>query len=276
MVFAKCPAYPLGMQSTGIGPLLRQWRQARRMSQQQLAEDSEVSARHISFIENGKTAPSRQMVLLLTSALDLPLRARNLLLSSAGYAPVYRESSLDEPAMAPVRQTFDLILGHHEPYPAVVLTHLWDIVKMNDAGARVFGYFMEPPVDPIIATNVMHGLFHPNGFRKFVVNWDEVTATLIDRLYREAIVEPEESGHRALLSALQAYPGVPNRFQSVDVSVAPQVCIHLHLKKGKTELRLFTTLTTLGTPVDVTAQELRIESYFPADDATDRWLRSLT
>ncbi len=245
------------------------------MSQQQLAQDSEVSSRHISFVENGKAAPSRQMVLLLTSALDLPLRARNLLLTAAGYAPVYRESSLDDPTMAPVRQTFDLILKHHEPYPAAVLTHLWDLVKMNDAGARVFSYFLEPPFDPIVATNVIHGLFHPDGFRKFVVNWEEVTSTLIDRLYREAMIEPEDSGYRSLLQELLRYPGVPSRFNDVDVATAPQVCIHLHLKKGDTEIRLFSTLTTVGTPVDVTAQELRIESYFPADDATDQWLRSL-
>ena len=158
------------MAPVGFGPLLRQWRTARRMSQQQLAIESEVSTRHISYVENGKSSPSREMVLILASALDLPLRERNSMLSSAGFAPVYRETDLAEPDMRPVRQAFDTILAHHEPYPAVVLNRAWDLVKMNNAFMRLFAFFLEPPIDPIVGQNVMHSLFHPEGARPYVEN----------------------------------------------------------------------------------------------------------
>ena len=127
----------LSVAPAGFGPLLRQWRTARRMSQQQLAIESEVSTRHISYVENGKSSPSREMVLILASALDLPLRERNSLLSAAGFAAVYRETNLAAPEMVPVRHAFDTILSHHEPYPAVVLTRTWDLVNMNNAFVRL-------------------------------------------------------------------------------------------------------------------------------------------
>ena len=257
----------------GFGPLLRQWRTARRMSQQQLAIESEVSTRHISYVENGKSSPSREMVLILASALDLPLRERNALLSSAGFAPVYRETDLSEPEMSPVRHAFDTILAHQEPYPAIVLNRGWDVVEMNQAFTRLFTFFLEPPFDPIVAQNVLHSLFHPEGVRRYVENWNEVAGFLIDRLYRESITELETSESRRLLDALLAYPGVPSGMADIDLTTAPRVCVTVDLEKNGTRLRLFSTLTTLGTPIDVTAQELRIESYFPADDATGEWLR---
>jgi transcriptional regulator with XRE-family HTH domain len=257
----------------GFGSLLRQWRNARRMSQQELAIESEVSTRHISYVENGKASPSREMVLILASALDLPLRERNSLLSTAGVAPVYRETNLSAPEMQPVRHAFDTILAHHEPYPAIVLTRAWDVVNMNNAFMRLFAFFLEPPFDPIVSQNIMHSLFHPQGVRPYVANWEEVAGFLIDRLYRESIVELETSESRKLLDALLEYPGVPARMHEVDLAVAPKVCITVNLEKDGTRLDLFSTLTTLGTPLDVTAQELRIESYFPANDVTREWLR---
>ena len=264
---------PSSIAPVGFGPLLRQWRTTRRMSQQQLAIESEVSTRHISYVENGKSSPSREMVLILASALDLPLRERNSMLSSAGFAPVYRETDLSEPDMRPVRQAFDTILAHHEPYPAVVLNRAWDLVKMNNAFMRLFTFFLEPPVDPIVGQNVMHSLFHPEGVRPYVENWEEVAGFLIDRLYRESITELETSESRKLLDALLAYPGVPSGMAEIDLAAAPRVCVTVNLEKNDTRLQLFSTLTTLGTPIDVTAQELRIESYFPADEATGEWLR---
>ena len=257
----------------GFGPLLRQWRTAKRMSQQQLAIESEVSTRHISYVENGKSSPSREMVLILASALDLPLRERNSLLSSAGYAPVYRETDLSEPEMGPVRHALDTILSHHEPYPAVVLNRGWDLVSMNQSFARLFAFFLDAPRDPAVAQNVMHSLFHPEGVRPYVENWDEVAGFLIDRLYRESITELETSDSRQLLDTLLSYPGVPSGMVDVDLAAAPRVCVTVRLAKGNTRLELFSTLTTLGTPMDVTAQELRIESYFPADETTGEWLR---
>ena len=256
-----------------FGELLRQWRMARRMSQQQLAIESEVSTRHISYVENGKSAPSREMVLILASALDLPLRERNSLLSAAGYAPVYRETNLSDPEMTHIRRAIDAILEHQEPYPTAVLNRSWDLVKMNNAGARLFALLMDPPVDPLVASNVMHAIFHPDGIRPYVLNWEEIAAMLLDRLYREAMVEPASSDTRSLLNALIAYPDVPTRLREIDLTSTPKVSVTLQIAKGPTRLDFFSTITTLGTPMDVTVQELRIESYFPADDRTEQWLR---
>ncbi|MEM7436082.1 MAG: helix-turn-helix transcriptional regulator, partial [Myxococcota bacterium] len=204
----------LNVAPAGFGPLLRQWRTARRMSQQQLAIESEVSTRHISYVENGKSSPSREMVLILASALDLPLRERNSLLSAAGFAPVYRESNLAAPEMQPVRRAFDAMLAHHEPYPAVVLSRTWDLLNMNQAFARLMALFFDtPPIDPIIMQNVVHSLFHPAGVRPYVVNWEEVAGILLDRLYRESIVELETSEIRKLVDALLAYPGVSTKLR---------------------------------------------------------------
>ena len=226
------------------------------MSQQQLAIESEVSTRHISYVETGKSSPSREMVLILASALDLPLRARNALLSSAGFAPVYRETELSDPEMQPVREAFDTILLHHEPFPAVVLNRGWDLVKMNQAFARLFAFFIEPGSDPVVGQNVMHSLFHPDGVRPYVVNWEEVAGFLVDRLYRESITELETSESRRLLDSLLSYPGVPRGMTNVDLTAAPRVCVTVDLAKNGTRLKLFSTLTTLGTPMDVTAWQL--------------------
>lgn len=257
-----------------VGPLLKQWRRARRMSQQDLAIASEVSTRHISFVENGKSAPSREMVLVLASALDMPLRERNVLLRSAGFAPAYRESSLDDPEMAGVRHVLDIILEHHEPFPAIALDHVWNLQRMNAAATRVLGFFLGASASPALAKNVMHALFHPDGFRPWVVNFDDVAGAVIDRLYREAMIEPEGSPSRALLDELEAYEGVSAKMRAVDLNRAFSVAIPLHLRKDEVDVRFLTTITTLGTPLDVTAQELRIESYFPADAESRSWVES--
>ena len=272
MLFVTRARYAEHMQ---VGSLLKQWRRARRMSQQDLAMASEVSTRHISFVENGKSSPSREMVLVLASALDMPLRERNVLLASAGFAPAYRESKLSDPDMAGVRQVLDIILEHQEPYPAIVLDHVWNLVRMNAAGMRVLGRFLGERPDPALLKNVMHALFHPDGFRPWVVNFDDVASAVIDRLYREAMIEPEGSPARTLLAELEAYEGVSAKMRSVDLERAFSVAIPLHLRKGDVDVRFLTTITTLGTPLDVTAQELRIESYFPADAQTRAWVESL-
>ena len=175
--------------------------------------------------------------------------------------------------MQPVRHAFETILSHQEPYPAIVLNRAWDLIQMNESFGRLFAFLLEPPFDPIVGQNVMHSLFHPQGVRPYVDNWDEVAGFLIDRLYRESLTELETSDSRKLLDALLSYPGVPQGMMDIDLTVAPPVCVTVNLEKGDTRLRLFSTLTTLGTPMDVTAQELRIESYFPADDVTGEWLR---
>ncbi|MEM9070327.1 MAG: helix-turn-helix transcriptional regulator [Myxococcota bacterium] len=262
------------MTAPGVGPLLRQWRKARRMSQQQLALASEVSARHISFVENGKSAPSREMVLILANALEMPLRERNTLLRSAGFAPVYRESALSDPEMSAVREILEIILQHHEPYPAVVVDHEWNLVQANPAAGRVLTHFLASP--SVGVENLMHALFHPEGLRQFVVNFEEVASIVVDRLYREALIEPDGNPADRLLRDLRQYEGVVPRLRSIDLAAPPKVAIPLHLRRGTVEVRLLSTITTFGTALDVTAQELRIESYFPADDESRRWVASLS
>ena len=261
------------MNARGFGALLRQWRATRRMSQERLAADAEVSTRHISFIENGRSVPSRSMVLVLASALELPLRDRNLLLAAAGYVPAYRESPLGDAAGSPLRETLALILRHQEPYPALGLTPLWNVIDLNRAALRVFSHFLPATLEPSVAMNVMHVLFHPDGLRASIVNWDQVSEHLLARLRREAMFEPEPRAHLELWEELQAYPDVPRSFDPGAPIASPDPWLALHLKRDDVELRFFTTLTTLGTPLDVAAEELRIEAYFPADPATDASLR---
>ena len=262
------------MHARGFGPLLRQWRAARRMSQERLAADAEVSARHISFMENGRSVPSRSMVLVLASALELPLRDRNLLLAAAGYAPAYRDSSLHDGAKSPLRRTLALVLRHQEPYPALGLTRLWNVIDLNRAALRLFGHFLPRSLEPSVALNVMHALFHPDGLRRSVVNWDRVAEHVLARLRRDALFEPEPREHLELWHALQAYPDVPRSLDPGAPVASPDPWLAVHLKRDDVELRFFTTLTTLGTPLDVAAEELRIESYYPADTATEAWLRA--
>jgi transcriptional regulator with XRE-family HTH domain len=256
---------------TGFGPLLREWRQARQMSQLRLAEEAEVSTRHISFIETGRAAPSREMVLILASALDLPLRERNTLLGAAGYAAVYRETDLGAPQMSHVARALGFLLDRHEPYGASVLDGGWNVLRVNRGATRILGWLLDQPPPPEVAGNAMRLLFHPRGVRAYVVNWDELAGAMVERLHREVSL----GASRALLDEILAYPDMPRRFVRPR-DEPPQVVLSLHLRKGDRDLRMFTTLTTLGTPLDVTAQELRIESYFPADEMTEDWVRSLT
>lgn len=242
------------------------------MSQQRLGEAAEVSARHLSFLETGKAAPSRTMVLVLAGALDLPLRDRNRLLQAAGFAAVYRATRWESQAGSPLRRTLDLILRHQGPIPAVGVTPAWDVVQMNAAAVRVFTHFLPGGLEPEVAGNVVRALFHPSGIRRFVVNWDEVASAVLERVHHEASLELDGGQGEALLRSIAHYPDVPERRPLDAGPPDAEVSLPLHLKRDDLELRLFTTITTLGTPVDVGAQELRIESYYPADDATERWL----
>src|SRR5882672_7085221 len=162
-----------GCTESAFGRLLRQWRARRRMSQLDLAVEAEISSRHVSFIETGRAQPSREMVLLLTDVLDVPLRDRNDLLTVAGYAPIYRETGLEVPAMAQVRRALDFILRQQEPYPALVLDRHWNVLKVNEGSARVQAIFLDPKVVAGLGPpNAMRLMFHPGGFRPFIVNWE--------------------------------------------------------------------------------------------------------
>jgi transcriptional regulator with XRE-family HTH domain len=274
--------YPSCMAHTAarsaLGTLLRGWRTARRLTQEDLADAAEVSVRHLSFLETGRSRASREMILVLASALDLPLRERNTLLGAAGFAPAYLETPLDDAPMVHVRRALDHLLAQQEPFPAIVVDRLWNVKRMNAGAERLFGRFYLPRNPPEIAVrNLAHALFHPEGLRHVIVAWPAVAAEFAERLHREAAADLGDHGPRALRDAVLAYSGLPDHIGRPRVAEAPAVALALHLRAPDgVEGRFFTTLTTLGTPLDVTAAELRVESYFPLDDETDALMRELT
>ena len=258
-----------------FGPLLKRWRQTRRLSQEQLAFDAQVSTRHLSCLETGKAKPSREMVVVLSSALALDLRERNVMLASAGFAPLYTSSGLESLSMAPIRRAIDLMLAQQEPYGCLVVDRVWNLLRMNEGAMRMMRAFMpEPPSDQRIAMNVVRAVMHPTGLRPAIVNWVEVAVQMLERMDHECQMFPHDGERLKLRDEVRKYPGV-EALRPVEVTVGPAPVALVHLRRGEAEARLFTTVTTLGTPLDVTAQELAIESYYPADDATDAWLRKL-
>ncbi len=252
----------------GFGGLLRQWRTVRRLSQEALAFDAEISTRHLSYLETGKSKPSREMVLLLARALSLELRERNLLLGTAGFAPAYAVTALESLEMAPVRQAIDFILAKQEPYGAVVIDRAWNALRLNAGALRMLRHFMPtPPSNERVMTNVMCLVLHPAGLRPHVVNWEEVARFALERLEQEVTLYPEDAARQALLDEVRGYPDVPElKLGELPRASAPVSLVHL--KRGDDEARLFTMLTTIGTPLDVTAQELAVETYFPLDERT--------
>jgi transcriptional regulator with XRE-family HTH domain len=255
-----------------VGRLLQHWRRVRRMSQLDLAVEARVTPRHVSFVESGRARPSREMVLVLARALDVPLRERNQLLLAAGYAPVYRETGIDEPAMSQVRAALDRVLRHHEPFPAVVMDRRWDILMANSAATVMFAWLLgaERSTRPV---NVLRLMFDPDGLRPFVANWEQVGEALVQRVHREAIGGVPDASTAALLQELLALPGVPERWHAPDLTAAPLPVIPVEFRKERLAVSYFSMVTTVGTPQDVTAQEIRLESFFPADEATEahRW-----
>jgi transcriptional regulator with XRE-family HTH domain len=264
-----------GSAPSSLGLLLKQWRERRRMSQLDLALEAEISSRHLSFVETGRSRPSREIVLLLAEVLDVPPRARNDLLAAAGYAPIYRESGLDSPEMAQFRRALDFILRQQEPFPAIVLDRYWNILLGNEGTGRFMGLFMTS--EAIVALGPPNGLrliFHPQALRPYIVNWEATAAALIQWLHRD-LLRSADPGQQLLLDELLSYPDMPRNWRTLDLDAPTAPFLAIEMQKGETHLRFFTTLTALGTPYDITLHELRIESFFPADDATDTALRWL-
>jgi transcriptional regulator with XRE-family HTH domain len=253
-----------------VGTLLRDWRQRRRLSQLDLALDAGVSARHLSFVETGRSKPSSEMVLHLAEQLQVPLRERNQLLLAAGYAPVYGERALDDPDMQPVREAVELVLGGHEPYPALLVDQHWEMVAANRGVALitegVAPDLLEPPV------NALRVALHPEGMAPRILNLAEWRAHLLDRLARQIAVTGAPA-LTTLYQELSAYPSPPLESNGGH-TVANDIVVSLRLDGGDRELSFFSTVTTFGTAVDITVAELAIESFFPADAATAEHLRT--
>ena len=253
-----------GASRASIGELLRSWRRRRSLSQLELALEADVSSRHVSFVETGRARPSREMVLRLAEHLDIPLRERNRLLLAAGYAPLYAERSLAEPEMAPIHQALDRFLRAHEPYPALVIDRHHNLVSGNDAlGALTEGVapeLLEPPA------NTLRVSLHPAGMAPRVLNLEEWSAHLLHRLRREAALTADPELRR-LHDELAGYPGVCLESPR-DEGASGAIVVPLRLRAGERELAFFSTISTFGSAVDITLDELMIEAFYPANAAT--------
>jgi transcriptional regulator with XRE-family HTH domain len=247
-----------------VGTLLREWRQRRRMSQLDLSLEAEISTRHLSFLETGRASPSRDMLLRLAEQLEVPLRERNALLVAAGFAPVFPERRLDDPALQPARQAMELVLAGHEPYPALAVDRHWTMVAANRAVAPLLAgvapALLVPPV------NVMRVGLHPEGLAPRTLNLPEWRGHLLARLRRQ--VELSADAVLAdLLRELAAYPAPAPRRPARPLEEAG-IVMPLRLESEWGVLSLISTTTVFGTPVDLTVAELALETFFPADAAT--------
>jgi transcriptional regulator with XRE-family HTH domain len=256
-----------------VGEHLREWRQRRRLSQLDLALEAEISTKHLSFLETGRATPSRDMVLHLAERLDVPLRERNLLLLSAGYAPVFSERSLEDPALGAARKAVDLVLAGHEPYPALAIDRHWTLITANKAVAPLLtgvdASLLKPPI------NVLRLSLHPEGLAPRIVNLQEWRAHLLDRL-RHQIDVTADTVLTDLLTELRGFPA-----PQVRAGVKPDkgadyagIAIPFRLATDAGILSFFSTTTVFGTPLDVTLSELALESFFPADAETAERLRA--
>lgn len=263
--------------SSPAGALLRYWRNARHMSQLALAIEADISPRHLCFIETGRARPSRGMIHLLSEVMDVPLRERNALLLAAGFAPTFREADIDLSTddLAPVRSALDAMLRQQEPFPAVVMDRQWDVVTTNEAASRFFGFLLGEAPGPAPA-NVLRMMFDPAGLRPFVRNWEAAAEALVRRVHREAVGGILDEKTTNLLQELLGYEGAPARWRSPRLETPQVPVIPVTFEKDGRTFSYFSTVTTLGTPQDVLLQELRIESFFPFDDATRRYAEELT
>jgi len=259
--------------SHGLGTLLREWRAARRFSQLDLALAADISARHLSYVETGKSQPSREMVVRLADALTLPLRERNDLLQAAGYASQYPETPLAAPELARIQRAIDFIIAQQEPYPAFVINRHWDIVQANAAAARVNGFLLGGRASP--HANMLRHVFDPADLRAALVNWEEVAGDLIHHLHNEIAAHPSDPVPRALLAEILAHPGVPQGWRQRDPGQRPSPLLTTIFERDGQRLQFFSSITVFAAPRDITLDELRIECCFPMDDATAAFCRRL-
>jgi transcriptional regulator with XRE-family HTH domain len=253
-----------------VGNLLRQWRQRRRMSQLELALGADVSARHVSFLETGRSVPSREMVLHLAERLEVPLRERNALLLAAGYAPAFRERPLGDPALDAARQAVELLLAGHEPYPALAVDRHWSLVSSNQAATRLLAgvapALLQPPV------NVLRLSLHPEGVAPRIANLAEWRAHVLLRLAHQIDVTADPV-LTDLLTELRGYPAPSGGAAETPPDVLASVVVPLRLVTPAGTLSFISTTTVFGTPMDVTLAELALETFFPADGPTAAILR---
>ena len=255
-----------------IGPLLRDWRQRRRLSQLELASEAEISTRHLSFVETGRARPSREMLMHLLDLLEIPLRERNTLLLAAGFAPAFAEHDLRSPILAAAREAVQMVLSGHEPYPALAVDRHWNLLDANAAAQRLMAGIAPELLKPPI--NVLRANLHPAGLAPRIINLAQVRAHILARLWR-MLTHSGDPVLRDLHDELTAYPSADDVENAGLTSPHADVVLPVRLHSAAGELTLFTTITQFGTPLDITLSELALESFFPADAATATLLRRM-
>ena len=259
-----------------VGHLIRDWRQLRRLSQLDLALEAEISQKHLSFVESGRSQPSRDMVLLLAEHLGVPLRERNALLLAAGYAPVYLERALEDPSLQAAKSAIDLVLKGHEPYPALAVDRHWTLLAANAAVAPLLSLVADPDLlrPPV---NVLRLALHPGGLAAAIINLEEWRSHLLARL-RQQVRATADPILAELLAELLSYdaPIAPARkAHNQPVEAEPAIVVPLRLRVGEATLSFISITTVFGTPVDITLSELALETFFPADAATTQALHAM-
>lgn len=265
-----------GSAASSYGGILREWRRARGASQLELSLLCGLSQKHLSFLESGRSRPSRGMVLHLASALGVPLRQQNAMLLAAGFAPMYKERSLQSPEMRPIERAFSYVLRQQEPFPALVVDRAYNILRANGGMAALLAFLtgaagMPPGDQPL---NAVELTLRPDGLRPWIENWEEVAAWLLRRLRAEAMIEG--AGKQAqldMLKRLRSLPGVSelDRGAQHEQDLPPTLVVRFI--KGQTRLSLFSVIASLGTPLDVSLQGVHVELFFAADEATEVWFQ---
>ena len=256
-------------QATGgeLGRLLRHWRSLRGKSQNELSLDTEISQRHLSFIESGRSSPSRQALVTVAEALDIPLRERNQLFLAAGFAPMYVDDAWNAGEMAAVTRALARVLQQHEPFPAMVMDRYWNVLMTNDAAPRFFNAFVDLATRPT-PRNMLHLMFDPAGMRPHLANWKSTSKSLMERVRREAVGQVLDERTHELIDELLAYPDVvESNTTPADEPSLPVIPLSF-IKNGRA-LNYFSMVSTVGTPLTIAAQELRVECLFPMDEATE-------
>ncbi len=252
---------------SGLGELLRQWRGVRGRSQLDISLDTGISQRQISFIESGRSVPSRTTLMGIAQALEIPLRERNLLLLAAGYAPQYSDAAWNSPEMNSIGKALQRMLTQHEPYPALVMDRYWNVLLTNDAAPRFFNCFTDLSARPS-PRNMLHLMFDPQGMRPFIANWEDLAKALIQRVHREAVGHAVDPKTRDLVAELLAYPDVQPDWKTLQTHGALPM-IPMSFVKDDAVMNYFSLVTTVGTPQTIAAQEIRVECLYPADEETE-------
>ena len=258
------------------GRVLRHWRSVRRISQMDLAMQAGISPRHLSFVETGRSSPSRSVILQLAGALDLSLRDTNNLLEAAGYARVYGERNLSAPEMAQMRSVVEFVLAKHEPYGAIAMDKHWNVILANGAHYRILDQLLgDHDLPEHVTSNMLRLVMHPEALRPRIVNWEEVALVVRERLRRET-VGTQDAELRHILSEVEMYPGVSALAAKTTDEPIADLLIPVHVRLRGVDLRFLSAVTTVGAPQDITLQELRIETFFPADEQTEAFVQQVS